>query len=91
MNTDDKRRKRREGNAPAEDKLRPSREDLIRAQALAHLGSWSVDGRRNQLLWSEENYRILGVPEGTPLSYETFLATVPTIAIRCYSASLGRS
>jgi PAS domain S-box-containing protein len=29
-----------------------------------------------RLLWSDENYRIFGVPKGTRLSYETFLAIV---------------
>ena len=58
------------------DRLRESRDDLNRAQAVAHTGSWRLDVRRNELLWSEENWRIFGVPKGTPLTYETFLATV---------------
>ncbi|MBD3241402.1 MAG: PAS domain S-box protein, partial [Chitinivibrionales bacterium] len=53
-----------------------SREDLSRAQEVAHLGSWRLDVRRNELTWSDENHRIFGIPQGTPLSYETFLDTV---------------
>ncbi|MBM4294048.1 MAG: PAS domain S-box protein [Deltaproteobacteria bacterium] len=60
----------------AEQALRESREDLNRAQAVAHTGSWRMDVRRNQLTWSDENHRIFGIPPGTLLTYEAFLATV---------------
>ncbi|RJP21565.1 MAG: PAS domain S-box protein [Candidatus Abyssobacteria bacterium SURF_5] len=56
--------------------LRESEEDLNRAQAVAHTGSWRLDVRRNELRWSAETYRIYGIPEGTPLTYETFLDCV---------------
>jgi PAS domain S-box-containing protein len=60
----------------AEDALRESREDLNRAQAVAHTGSWRLDVRQNELLWSDESHRIFGIPPGTPLTYETFLGAV---------------
>lgn len=60
----------------AEAKVREGREDLNRAQAVAHVGSWRLNVQRNELLWSDENWRIFGVRKGTPLSYETFLDTV---------------
>jgi len=60
----------------AEDALRESQRDLNRAQAVAQVGSWRMDVRRNVLLWSDENHRIFGIPEGTPMSYEDFLACV---------------
>lgn len=56
--------------------LRASEEDLKRAQAVARIGSWRLDVRRNELTWSSENYRIFGLLEGMPLSYETFLSRV---------------
>jgi PAS domain S-box-containing protein len=56
--------------------LRESQEDLNRAQAVAHTGSWRLDVRRNELVWSDENHRIFGIPKGTSMTYETFLATV---------------
>jgi PAS domain S-box-containing protein len=56
--------------------LRESREDLNRAQAVAHTGSWRLDVNRNELTWSDENHRIFGLPPGTPMSYETFLGCV---------------
>ena len=60
----------------AETELRKSREDLNRAQVVAHVGSWRLNVQRNELLWSDENWRIFGIPKGTPLTYETFLSTI---------------
>jgi PAS domain S-box-containing protein len=60
----------------AEEALRESRKDLNRAQAVAHTGSWRMDVQQNALLWSDETYRIFGIPPGTPLTYETFLSAV---------------
>lgn len=59
-----------------EEALRQSQQDLNRAQAVAHTGSWRLDVRRNELRWSDETYRIFGMPVVTALSYETFLAAV---------------
>jgi PAS domain S-box-containing protein len=56
--------------------LRQSQADLNRAQAVGQIGSWRLDLARNELLWSDENHRIFGVPRGTPLTYQTFLAIV---------------
>ena len=60
----------------AEQILREQREDLNRAQAVARTGSWRLDVRHDQLLWSDETYRMFGVPKGTPLTYEAFLGFV---------------
>jgi PAS domain S-box-containing protein len=60
----------------AEQALRESQIDLNRAQAVAHIGSWRMDVRSNTLEWSAENYRIFGAPQGTPQTYESFLAIV---------------
>lgn len=56
--------------------LRDNQRDLNRAQFVARTGSWRMDIRRNLLIWSDENYRIFDIPEGTPLTYETFLSFV---------------
>lgn len=56
--------------------LHASHADLNRAQSVARVGSWRLDVRRNELRWSDENYRIFGVPTGTPMTYEGFLACV---------------
>jgi PAS domain S-box-containing protein len=60
----------------AEDALQQSQQDLNRAQAVALTGSWRLDIRRNELLWSDETYRIFGIAEGMPMTYETFLSCV---------------
>ena len=60
----------------AEEALRESQRDLNRAQAVAHIGSWRMDVCNNILEWSDENFRIFGVPKGTPLTYQSFLDIV---------------
>jgi PAS domain S-box-containing protein len=59
-----------------EQALRDNEQDLNRAQAVAHTGSWRLDVRHNQLLWSDETHRIFGITGGTPMTYETFLSSV---------------
>ena len=58
----------------SENALRESERDLRLAQAVAKTGSWRLDVNQDELRWSNENYRIFGVPEGTPLTYESFLS-----------------
>jgi PAS domain S-box-containing protein len=61
----------------SEDALRESRDMLEAAQATAHLGSWTAGlGPGSELRWSRECYRILGVPEATPMTAGAFLAYV---------------
>ncbi len=57
--------------------LRRSEASLALAQAQVHLGSWWLDIPNNLLQWSDENYRIFGIPVGTtPLTYDTFMSCV---------------
>ena len=60
----------------AEEALRESQRDLSRAQAVARIGSWRFHARDTALSWSEEAYRIFGIPLGTPMTYERFLDAV---------------
>jgi PAS domain S-box-containing protein len=60
----------------AEEALRESEKDLKRAQTVAQIGSWRLDVRHNQLLWSDETHRIFGIPKRKPMTYETFLESV---------------
>jgi PAS domain S-box-containing protein len=60
----------------AREALLESEQDLNRAQAVAHMGSWRLDVRHNRLSWSDETHRIFGVPVETPMTYETFLLSV---------------
>ncbi len=56
--------------------LRQSEAALNAAQAVAHVGSWTLDIAANRLLWSVETYRIFGIAAGTPLTYDLFLGQV---------------
>jgi len=59
-----------------EDALRESRETLNRAQAVAHVGSWMLDIEANRLEWSDECYRLFGLPPGSPMTLERFFACI---------------
>jgi PAS domain S-box-containing protein len=58
------------------EELHQSRMDLDRAQEVGQIGWWRLDTERNVLTWSDQNHHIFGVPQGTPLTYETFLGCV---------------
>jgi PAS domain S-box-containing protein len=60
----------------AEAALRESEANLNRAQEIAHIGSWYLDVTHNRLSWSDEVFRIFGVPRGTALTYEAFLDAI---------------
>jgi len=59
-----------------EQALRDSQADLNRAQSVGQTGSWRLNIQRNEFHWSDESYRIHGIPQGTPLTYESFLSIV---------------
>lgn len=63
-------------SAQAEQALRESEANLNQAQAVAHIGSWHLDINQDILNWSDETYRIFGVPIGASLTYEAFLSLV---------------
>jgi PAS domain S-box-containing protein len=44
--------------------LKEAQEQLVRAQRMAHLGSWSLEVASQAVRWSSETYAILGVPQG---------------------------
>ncbi len=53
-----------------DERLRRSQEQLMEAQRIAHLGNWEWDIERNTLSWSDELYRIFGLPpQGFHLQY----------------------
>lgn len=56
--------------------LRRAERDLTRAQSVAKIGSWWLDGRSGAYGWSAETYRIFGIPETTPATYEMFIDAV---------------
>ena len=48
-----------------ENSLRESEENLKMAQAVAHVGNWTLDLQKNQDVWSDEMYRIFGIDPNT--------------------------
>lgn len=57
--------------------LRENERRLKEAQRIAHLGSWTLDLTSNELIWSDEIYRIFETdPEKFGASYEAFLNMV---------------
>ncbi|MFA6971002.1 MAG: PAS domain S-box protein [Gallionella sp.] len=50
----------------AEEVLRQSEEALKEAQRIAHLGSWHLDVATNQIVWSEELYKMYGFDPALP-------------------------
>lgn len=58
----------------AEEQLRANQAQLIEAQQIAQMGSWSWDPQTNLITWSHELYRVLGVqPEPVDLTYNNYL------------------
>lgn len=60
----------------AEEALVESEGSLVRAQEVAHIGSWSIDLLEDNLVWTDQNYKIFGTPKGTPMNYEKFIEIV---------------
>ena len=61
----------------AEDALRLSEASLAEAQRIAGLGNWDWDIVTNELLWSDEIFRIFGwEPQAFGATYETFIGFV---------------
>ncbi len=58
--------------------LREMKENLDKAQEIAHIGNWSRDMKLNQDKWSDELYRILGLIPGEPAqpSFDFLLSRV---------------
>ena len=46
--------------------LRRSQHYFERAQEVGNMGNWRLDLQKNELIWSDENYKIFGVEKGVP-------------------------
>jgi len=61
----------------AEEALRPGRDQLEVAQAIAHVGSWTSGlGSNDEIVWSRECYRIFGVESETAVTVASFFGYV---------------
>lgn len=57
----------------AQSALRERERQLADAQAVAHVGSWEWDIPNSRITWSDELYRMYGVPLGSPVGYGQFV------------------
>jgi diguanylate cyclase (GGDEF)-like protein/PAS domain S-box-containing protein len=65
----------------AEDALAEREAQLVDAQALAHLGSWEWDLVTDEVLWSDEMFRVTGLDrESLPPDSRAFAAYVALVA-----------
>jgi PAS domain S-box-containing protein len=65
------------GLKQAEKELEERNALINQSQAIAHIGSWELDLATNQLNWSDEVYRILGLrPQEFSATYEAFLEII---------------
>ncbi len=46
---------------------------LTKAQEIGSIGTWELDIPQDKLIWTAENYKIFGVPQGTEMNLELFL------------------
>jgi diguanylate cyclase (GGDEF)-like protein/PAS domain S-box-containing protein len=60
----------------SQDELRTSEQDLNRAQTIAQIGSWHLDIPSNLLRWSDETYRLFGVPVHQAIGLEDFVTAI---------------
>ena len=49
---------------------------INKSQELGHTGTWEIDLTDKKLIWSDEIYRMFGVPFDTEPSYEAFLGLI---------------
>ena len=49
---------------------------LVEAQGVAHIGSWEWDVVQNRIWWSDEMYRLYGLPIGSPVRYERYVELI---------------
>jgi len=78
----------------ANEALKITKDNLSRAQAVAHIGSWYLDVINDILIWSDETYRIFGLDIGAALTYEMFLEIVHPddreYVDKCWKAALNK-
>ena len=60
----------------SQETLRDSEADLRRTQALARIGSWSYAYEFDMVMWSEEAYRLFGLPLGVSVHMADLLERV---------------
>jgi PAS domain S-box-containing protein len=59
-----------------EEQLRSNQARLVDSQRLANVGSWERDVATGTVRWSDQMYRIYGLPDDTQPVFQTFLSLV---------------
>lgn len=49
---------------------------LAEAQRITHIGSWTWTRATNEVVWSDELYRIMGLPVGAPVTADTHIQAI---------------
>lgn len=49
---------------------------LAKAQEIGKIGTWELDITNNKLIWTEETYKIFGIPQGTKMNFELFFELI---------------
>jgi|GEM_PF-746109 len=57
----------------AEKDLKQKQYYLSKSQEMGKIGTWELDIVNNKLTWTDENYRVFGIPVGTEMTYDLFL------------------
>ena len=74
-----------------EEELRRSKSWLEEAQQISKIGNWEWNVRTNEVLWSDEMYRIFGVSKATfRLNFEEHLKLIPAEDHQDYLAGIDR-
>ncbi len=60
----------------ADDNVLKNQYYLTKAQEMSKIGTWELDILTNNLSWTEENYKIFGVPLGTEMNLDIFLGCI---------------
>lgn len=72
-----------------ENELRESEARLKEAQKIAHIGNWSRTLDNNEIIWSDEMYRIFGFePSGIDLTFEKLLEMIHPNDLDAWKLSL---
>jgi PAS domain S-box-containing protein len=59
-----------------EQALQENEHFLKESQKIGKLGSWIIDASKPTIEWSDETYRIFGVPIGTPITFADFADSI---------------
>ncbi len=71
--------------------LSKSKERLSEAQRIAQVGSWDWDIGTNEAVVSDEYYRIFGIPQGSEVTYESFLECVHPDDLESVKVKIGKA